>query len=83
MKKFDFDIGLADDDVELDADLTKQIENIELKAGGGRRPGGNHDTRITSVVSDIGANPYDSVNLRDSMPVGRVMPHLSNVAPLV
>ena len=36
MKKFDFDIGLAeDDDVDLDADLTKQIENIELKAGGG------------------------------------------------
>ena len=35
MKKFDFDIGLADDDVELDADLSKQIENIELKTGGG------------------------------------------------
>ena len=33
-KKFDFDIGLADDDADLDADLTKQIENIELNQGG-------------------------------------------------
>ena len=64
-KKFDFDIGLADDDADLDADLTKQIENIELNQGGWK-PAGNHDTRIQSVVSEIQDNPYD-INARDSM----------------
>ena len=61
MKKFDFDIGLAEeDDVDLDADLTKQIDKVELKEGG-RKPGGANPSvpRITSVVSDIQDSPYD------------------------
>ena len=30
-KRFDFDMGLDDDDVDLDNDLTKQIDKIEIK----------------------------------------------------
>ena len=54
-KRFDFDIGLGDDDADLDNDLTKQIDKIELGDGKMRR--GGH-SRGDSVVSGIKDGPY-------------------------
>ena len=53
-KRFDFDMGLDDDDVDLDNDLSKQIDKIEIKGGQKKRGHGRTD----SVVSAVQDGPY-------------------------
>ena len=55
-KKFGFDLGLSDDDEAIDGDLTKQIENIDLR--GGRRPTRQAADPHASTISDINDDPY-------------------------
>ena len=63
-KTFDFNLGIPDDDedeqgdnLDIDQDLTKQIDKIELKYQSAAKA--KHKLQAyNSVVSDVAANPY-------------------------